>query len=283
MQIVVHQPNETIIATANKTVHIDNSVNSVNSVNTVNTVVNNVTIVPWGTPLTLTDADVDAAMSRLSNMIEAPALPDVVAVLMEIVKRAHVPLDSRNVHLNPKRADQALALSATGWAALPLSEATQALFDGASARIEKPSARRAPNQVQQAVVPSAYRVEREGAVQMGMRPMEAHLANLAPGGPGPLLIERGAEPALTPASAPVSARESALDSVVRALKTNPIRCEPSGALSISWIVAASGSVGLSGPDLFRAILSVPPSASAELCALRVAAETHSREKSKPPV
>ena len=268
---IAGRPNEEKIATVSKTVHIDNS---------VNTIINNVTIVPWGTPLTMTDADVDAAMSRLSNMIEAPALPEMVAVLMEIVKRAHVPLDSRNVHLNPKRADQALALSATGWAALPLSEATQVLFDGASARIEKPVARGAPHQAQRVVLPSAYRVERDGAVQIGMRPMEAHLANLAPGGPGPLLIERGAEP--TPARAPAQAPapESDLDTVARALRLNPIRCEPSGALSIGWIVAASGSVKVSGPELFRAILSVPPSAPAELCMLRAAAETHSREKSK---
>ena len=162
------------------------TMNVMQNTNIVN--VNNVTIAPWGSPLQLTDADVEAALATVPGLAGTPALPEVVAALMELVKRAHMPPAARNIHLNPKRTDQALALTTGGWAAMPLEEATVALFDGASASM---AAARAPS-VRQTVrmsIPVQYRTERAASVALGLRPMGAHLLNVAPGGPGPLLIE----------------------------------------------------------------------------------------------
>jgi hypothetical protein len=85
-----------------------------------NTTVNNVTVnvTPWGSPLQLTDADVEAALATVPGIAGTPAIPEVVAALMELVKRAHVSATARNIHLNPKRTDQALALTTGGWAAI---------------------------------------------------------------------------------------------------------------------------------------------------------------------
>lgn len=136
----------------------------------------------------LTDADVEAALAALgpAGAASLPALPEVVRALMTLVVRAHAAGAARNVRLNPARADQALALTAGGgWAALPLTEATAALFDGASARIEAP-ARAGRAVLERITVPLQYRAGKAAAVQLGLRPMGAHLSNLAAGGPGPL-------------------------------------------------------------------------------------------------
>ena len=91
----------------------------------------------------LTDGDVEAALATVPGLAGTPTLAEVVSTLMELVKRAHAPMTARNIHLNPKRADQALALTAGGWATLPLAEATGVLFDAASARMEAPAGRKA--------------------------------------------------------------------------------------------------------------------------------------------
>ena len=158
--------------------------NSGNVVNNVN--IGSINIKPWGSPLTLTDADVEAALARIPGVAGTPALSEIVDVLMDLVKRAHIPPEARNVYLNPRRGDQALACTPDGaWATLPLTEATRALFDGASIRMASPTNK---NTTMRASLPVHYRQDKANAVQLGLRPMEAHLANLAPGGPGPLMI-----------------------------------------------------------------------------------------------
>ena len=204
--------------------------------------VNNVTIAPWGSPLQLTDADVEAALATVPGLVGTPALPEVVAALMELVKRAHAPQAARNVHLNPKRTDQALALTTGGWAAMPLEEATAALFDGASASM---AAARAPSMRQtiRASIPIQYQAERTDAVQMGLRPMGAHLLNVAPGGPGPLLIEATAATvvALDPARA------------VALLKAIPLRYSAPGALDPAWLAEITAAAGTPAGELVRAL------------------------------
>jgi len=98
------------------TMFMQQNTNIIND-NSVN-LVNHVTIAPWGSPLQLTDADVEAALATVPGIAGTPALPEVVAALMELVKRAHVSAAARNIHLNPKRTDQALALTTGGWAAI---------------------------------------------------------------------------------------------------------------------------------------------------------------------
>ena len=238
--------------------HVTN-VNTINgpvtTVNAVTTVVNNVTIAPWGSPLALTDADVEAALASIPGVAGTPAMPEVVAALMELVKRAHLPEAARNVHLNPRRGDQALARTATGaWAAMPLTEATAVLFDGASARIATPVARRRANPLH-AAVPIQYRADKALAVQLGLRPMEAHLANMAPGGPGPLLLAGGAVQATASAHEQPVAAHSVLDPEAAAalVKRLPARYEPTGAVTAEWLTTVLAEAGTNAGELIRAL------------------------------
>ena len=234
----------------------------------------------------LTDSDVEAALASIPGVAGTPALPEVVAALMELVKRAHAPAAARNVHLNPKRTDQALALTAGGWAALPLEEATAALFDGATASMA--AARTAAPSAHQTIrmsIPVQYRAERAASVALGLRPMGAHLLNVAPGGPGPLLLEAPvAERAAPPASAPPApaAAATVAERVAAVLKTHPIRCGPSGALLVDWIIAASQAAALSGQELFAALLGCETEAAqGAVRAAARAARIYADEKAQP--
>jgi len=219
------------------------SINNIANTTVHNVTVHNVTIAPWGAPLQLTDADVEAALANIPGVAGSLALPEVVSALMELVKRAHLPEAARNVHLNPKRGDQALALTPTGgWAAMPLTEATAALFDGASARIAAPVGRQRADALR-ATVPVQYRADKAQAVALGLRPMEAHLANLAPGGPGPLLLEAAAAdaPALDPSEA------AAL------LRRMPAAYGPTGAVTAEWLARVVAAAITTPTDLIRAL------------------------------
>ena len=250
-------------------------INNINNVanTTVNTV-NHVTIAPWGSPLQLTDADVEAALAVVPGLAGNTALPEVVAVLMDLVKRSHIPEAARNVHINPKRCDQALALTAAGWAALPLAEATTALFDGATACIAAPMPRQRANPLRD-TLPMQYRADKEAAVQLGLRPMEAHLANIAPGGPGPLLLAAPAQPPAAPAQ---PAQLSHIERTRAILQSMPIRRGLTGALKIDWIVAASQAAGLSGRELFKALEAGNTSKGTLFAEAWAAAQIYTAEK-----
>ena len=222
--------------------------------NTINNTVTNLTIAPWGAPLQLTDADVEAALASIPGVAGTLALPEVVSTLMELVKRAHASEAARNVYLNPKRGDQALALTPTGgWAAMPLTEATAALFDGASARIATPVARRRVNALY-ATVPVQYRADKAQTVALGLRPMEAHLANMMPGGPGPLLLEG---PAVAAGAAAGAAAQPRLDpgEAAALVKRLPASYEPGGAVTAEWLAAVLAETGACAADLTRALRS----------------------------
>ena len=218
--------------------------------------VNHVTIAPWGSPLQLTDADVEAALATVPGLAGTPALPEVVAALMELVKRAHMPPAARNVHLNPKRTDQALALTSGGWAAMPLEEATAALFDGASASM---AAVRAPSvrQMMRTTIPVQYRAERAASVQLGLRPMGAHLLNVAPGGPGPLLLTGPAEPAGATAATGADAQQSAetASSAFDAIRAcELLKNHPAVAgVTAEWLTRVTAAAGVSAMGLARAL------------------------------
>ena len=239
------EANPTVIHTVNN-----------NVANTTVNTVNSITIAPWGSPLQLTDADVEAALAGVPGLAGTPALPEVVAALMELVKRAHVPPAARNIHLNPKRTDQALALTTGGWAAMPLEEATAALFDGASASM---AAARAPTvrQMMRTSIPVQYRAERAASVQLGLRPMGAHLLNVAPGGPGPLLLTGPAEPAGATAATGADAQQSAeiassAFDAIRAcelLKNHPA----TAGVSAEWLMRVTAAAGVSAMGLARAL------------------------------
>ena len=218
-----------------------------NTVNNVHTVVNHVTIAPWGGELALSEGDIEAVMGGLTQRAGVPTLPEVVAALMELVKRAHVPEAARNIHLNPKRTDQALALTTGGWAAMPLEEATAALFDGASASM---AAARMPSmrQIVRTSIPVQYRAERADAVQMGLRPMGAHLLNVAPGGPGPLLLTG---PGAAAATAPAVAAHETFDAIraCALLKNHPA----TAGVTAEWLTRVTAAAGVSAMGLARAL------------------------------
>ena len=232
-------------------------IHTVNNVanTTVNTV-NSITIAPWGSLLQLTDADVEAALATVPGIAGTPAVPEVVAALMELVKRAHVPPAARNIHLNPKRTDQALALTTGGWAAMPLEEATAALFDGASASM---AAARMPSvrQMMRTSIPVQYRAERAASVQLGLRPMGAHLLNVAPGGPGPLLLTGPAEPAGATAATGADAQQSAeiASSAFDAIRAcELLKNHPAVAgVSAEWLMRVTAAAGVSAMGLARAL------------------------------
>ena len=251
-------------------------------------VVNNVSIEvrPWGGELALTDADIDTVLAKIPAL--APTLPEVVSALMEIIKRAHTPISERNVHLSAKRSDQALVLiqgiESSGWAALPLADATSALFDKASAKIASPGAATArpaqPTARQthvsslRASMPVQYRIDKETAVQLGLRPMEAHLANTRPGGPGPLLIE--AAPAAASAAPAAATPVPPLERIKAAVRAHPLQCSESGALLVSWIISVSQAAKVNGRELFLALESSP-----EFAAAHAAARIFTAEKMRP--
>ena len=245
----------------------------------VNNTMNNLTvnIAPWGSPLNLTDADVEAALRLIPGLVGTPSMKEVVNTLMELVKRAHIQEGARNVYLSPKREDWAMALQPTGWAAIPIPEVTSDLFDMASKRISSRtvSPRTAvPNPVKERLnslqmeVPVQYRLDKENAVQMGMRMMATHLVNLRPGGPGPAvtkLIEndiREAAEAATAAAASTAASAAAaaeaeagltLEKLKGLLRVIPARYLSSGALDRDWIVRLTQHGKVSATDFYKAL------------------------------
>ena len=229
-----------------------NAVNTVNAVNNVNLTVN---IAPWGAPLSVTESDIEAALCDLPTDI--PRTGEMVRALMEVVKRAHLPPEARNIYLNPKRTDQARALTKNGWAFLPLSEATQALFDGASAQIEKPPALKGKVGVgvgqARTALPVHYRMDKANVVQMGMHPMGAHLANMAPGGVGPLLVEgkpAGAPSEIAPAPAPASILTTQ-ERFRKIVSEIPAAYSETGALHPGWIAEVVSKMAVSPSEIYK--------------------------------
>lgn len=122
------------------------------------------------------------------------AAPFVLEAIVDIVRRAHKDPISRNVYLNPKRADQALvsitdpeSIEKPRWEVRPLMEVIRHLFDGVASALHRiiiadQERAQLPFDVQSAAswVPSLYGDEPERYVRDGRGPMSAHLANTAP-------------------------------------------------------------------------------------------------------
>ena len=116
------------------------------------------------------------------------APPYVTELLMDLTRRAHADPASRNVYLNPRRADQALVHKKSGaWEVLPLAEATRLIFDGVAATIHHTTMtlaerRQLPLEAQNALSMAGllYDDEPEEYVRRAKAPMAAHLINTAP-------------------------------------------------------------------------------------------------------
>ena len=83
-------------------------------------------------------------------------------------------------------------------------------------------------------------------MQLGLRPMEAHLANTRPGGPGPLLLEKAAEEAAggpphkqLQGRAEGEAGGKQAERIREAVRAHQLETRESGALEVGWILAVS--------------------------------------------
>ena len=252
------------------------------TVNNVNVINNTVNIAQWGTPLSLTDSDIENVLSQAPSPSDTSNLGGVVSVLMELVKRAHVPAVSRNVFLNPKHSDQARALTQGGWATLSLSEATQVLFDGATAQIEMPRmvylAMQPSLRSIRTTLPAQYRMEKANVVQLGLHPMGAHLANMAPGGAGPLLIEPApmAPTTIAPAPAPAPTAPERFRKIVSEI---PAAYSETGALHPGWIAEVVSKIALSPIEFYK--LLEMEAAAGRFAEEWAGMQKLSQEKSKP--
>ena len=156
--------------------------------------------------------------------------------------------ESRNIHLNPKRSDQALALVENGWAAVPLKDATRILFDGAAGCIA--------NQLKPAniaaTLPQQYRNDRENCVSLGMKPMVAHLTNVAPGGPGPCLqIENVAQAGAAVQQQPIQQQPVQVDIHTAAALVRPLKS--ANEITAAWLEQQAKNTNLTVPAIVNAI------------------------------
>jgi hypothetical protein len=116
------------------------------------------------------------------------APPYVTELLMDLTKRAHADPASRNVYLNPRRADQVLVHKKNGaWEVLPLAEATRLLFDGVAETIHRvvmtdAERRQLPLEAQNALSMAGmlYEDTPDEYARRARAPMAAHLTNTAP-------------------------------------------------------------------------------------------------------
>lgn len=126
-------------------------------------------------------------MSDIERTDASKAAPYVLEALMELVRRAHRDPVYRNVHLNPKRADQVMVCvgEEERWEARPLADVIWFLFDGIAKDLQRiivsdRDRSLLPLEVQGAVswVPNLYRDEPERYVKEGRSSMAAHLQNI---------------------------------------------------------------------------------------------------------
>jgi len=135
-------------------------------------------------------------------------------------------------------------------------------------------------------VPYFGEIKKESAVQLGLRPMEAHLANTRPGGPGPLLLEKaGGEAAKAAGGGPPhqqlqgQAGGKQSERIREAVRAHRLETQESGALEVGWILAVSKAAKVSGKELFEELKR----GGDELAAAREAARICTEEKMRPMV
>jgi len=117
------------------------------------------------------------------------AAPYVLEALVDLIRRAHRDPLYRNVHLNPRRADQVMVCigEEQRWEVRGLIDVIRVLFDGVADNLHKiittdQERTQLPFDVQSAAswVPNLYEDEPERFVTSGKAPMAAHLQNTKP-------------------------------------------------------------------------------------------------------
>jgi hypothetical protein len=197
LSIVPQNATPRVAIMANKAAQVNTG-----PVTNTTTVQNIVNLVPWDSErrIAVDVADVVAAFAGNARLKEYSRLGDheltdpeiappyVTELLMDLTKRAHADPSTRNVYLNPRRADQALVHMQSGqWEVVSLAEATRLLFDGVAKGILSISRvyeerRQLPAEAQNALSMAGllYDDEPEEYAKRAKAPMAAHLANMAP-------------------------------------------------------------------------------------------------------
>jgi len=136
-------------------------------------------------------------MSDVEKTDIETAAPFVLEALMDLIKRAHRNPQYRNVHLNPRRADQVMVCTGGGqkWEVRAIMDVIRTLFDGVAGGLHKIITTthdrvQLPLYIQSAAawVPNLYETEPDRFVKSGRNPMSAHLANVEIG------LDSGIEP-----------------------------------------------------------------------------------------
>jgi hypothetical protein len=116
------------------------------------------------------------------------ASPYITEALVDLTRRAHADPATRNIYLNPKRADQVMVCLRSGdWEVRALNNASQGLFDGVAESIHRVmisqrERMQLPMSIQASAcyVPMLYREDPERYVRSAKGALSAHLANMAP-------------------------------------------------------------------------------------------------------
>jgi hypothetical protein len=162
----------------------------------------NIEIHPWDTRrAVLVDVnDIAAAFAenpllqeyaRLSDVAMTDpdiAPPYVTGLLVDMVKRGHADPASRNIYLNPRRADQVLVhLKGGAWKVKTATKGYRALLDGVAMSIHETTLshekrKLLPLEAQNALAVAGllYDEEPEKYVKRAKAALTAHLTNLAP-------------------------------------------------------------------------------------------------------
>jgi DNA-directed RNA polymerase subunit RPC12/RpoP len=116
------------------------------------------------------------------------APPYVAEMLTDLVRRVHKDPTTRNIYLNPRRADQVLIhLRDGGWEVRAYASASQALLDGVATSIHEitlsnEKRRQLPLEAQNALAMAGllYEDEPESYIERTRSSLVAHLTNMAP-------------------------------------------------------------------------------------------------------
>lgn len=160
---------------------------------------------PWdGTrAVAVSVAEIVAAFAenaRLQEYVRLPehsltdpdiAPPYVTELFTDLIRRGHSDPTTRNIYLNPKRADQVLVHLKEGrWEVKAIQEGIRALLDGVAISIHEVTLtdekrRQLPMEAQNALAMAGllYDDEPDEYVKRAKAPMTAHLTNLVPTSP----------------------------------------------------------------------------------------------------
>ncbi len=115
------------------------------------------------------------------------AAPYVLEALMDLTRRAHADPTSRNVYLNPRRADQVMVFDEAAWRVLSLVDAIRGIFDGIAGNISRiivtdSERSELPLHVQGSAswIPALYDFSPDSFIMQAKAPMSAHLQNTIP-------------------------------------------------------------------------------------------------------